>query len=438
MRDTGKLISPRMMSRTILFVVHDYPPIRTTGAERPLRFSQLLPEFGYFPAILTTKRYGSLPSDKQDRVYRADDLIHNLFRALRDKHTENLAQNEQFRVATVSNQSALGRIRDSLLIPDTKIGWIPEAMHLGRRVVEATQSSLIYSSSPPESAHLIAMRLSKSLALPWVADLRDGWMYEPPNAHVRSRAWRQRIEERMERAMIRQAAAVVTTTSWISADMQNRYPDEAHKVHTITNGFMESEFSGLKRRSPQSDEISIVYTGSLAASRQGTSPKGFFAGLRICLERYPDIKPRVLMVGNFLASEIKEAQDAGVAEVVRFLPRVPRREALQYQIDADILLLIVAPNQRSMVPLKLFEYIRAGRPILALVAENAAADIIQRHDLGLIVPPDQPEAIAAALADLLIRVRKDALWPGFTVAQPLYDRRRLTGDLARLFDDLLT
>ena len=93
----------------------------------------------------------------------------------------------------------------------------------------------------------------------------------------------------------------------------------------------------------------------------------------------------------------------GLSDLVEFLPSVSRRQAHQHQLDADALLLITAPGQRSVATLKLFEYIRAGAPILALAQDNAAAAIVRQDGLGLTVPPDDPVAIAAALHDLMQR-----------------------------------
>ena len=86
---------------------------------------------------------------------------------------------------------------------------------------------------------------------------------------------------------------------------------------------------------------------------------------------------------------------------MEFLPPVSPREAHQHQLDADALLLVTAPGQRSVASLKLFDYIGAGVPILALAEGNAAAEIVQDYRLGLTAPPDDPAAIATALDELL-------------------------------------
>jgi glycosyltransferase involved in cell wall biosynthesis len=431
-----------MNTRFALFVVHDYPPILSAGTERILKFAQYLPEFGYRPVILTTGRYGGLPTDGAAGVYRAGDLVHTLFSPWRRRRTQGVGQADQYRVATVSGQSLLGRLRDLLMIPDTKLGWLLPAVRLGRRLIAQYRPALIFSSSPPETGHLIAGQLSRGSGLPWVADLRDGWLFEPPNPALRRPPLRRALEARLERQTVAGVRAVVAATWPIAADLRLRYPTATAAITTITNGYDRAEFAGLARRRAPDGFFRLVYTGSLSFSRQGTSADAFFAGVAGLLRDDPatpqsdSLRLRVQVVGATSPAEQAAAQAHGLADIVTFLPAVSRREAHQHQLDADALLLITAAGQRSVATLKLFDYIGAGVPILALAQDNAAAAIVEQYQLGLTVAPDDPAAITRALADLMRRQRASAVWPGFAAAQEQFERRRLTGQLATLFDTM--
>ncbi len=422
------------MNNTVLIVVHDYPPILSAGAERILKFAQYLPAFGFEPVILTTGRYGGQAADAARRVHRADDLVHTAFSFMRRRAAAQ-AQEAQFRIATINSQSWPGRLRDQMMIPDTKVGWLNPATRLGNRLIAADlRPALIFSTSPPETAHLIARRLAHRHRLPWVADLRDGWLFEPPNAALRRSAWRRAIERRLEESVATTAQMVVTATAPIADDLRQRYA--AARVRVITNGFDAAEFDGLQRRRPPDGQFRLVYTGALAASRQGTSAEAFWAGLARFLQRNPQAPLQVVVVGDVSPTEQAAAAAQGIGGIVRFEPPVSRREAHQAQLDADGLLLITAPGQRSVATLKLFDYIGAGAPILALAAANAAAAIVQQYDLGVTAPPDDPIAIAAALERLLRLHAQGATWPGFAAAQQQFERRRLTAELANLFREV--
>ncbi len=340
-------------------------------------------------------------------------------------------QAEQVHIATLAQGSWGGHLRDRLMVPDTKLGWLPDAVRRGKQIIAERRPALLFSSSPPETAHLIANLLQRGSGLPWIADLRDGWLFEPPNAGVRQGRARQAIERRMEAATVARATALVTATEPIAADLRDRYPTHAAKVHSISNGFVESEFAGLKRQRQPDGAFRIVHTGSLSASRQGTAIAPFFEAVARVRAMRPAMPLTVRLIGNLSEAERRAAMAAGA----EWVPPLPRRAAHQEQLDADALLLITAPGQRSVATLKLFEYIRAGVPILALATDNAAAAIVEQYGVGVTAAPDNPEAIARALMTLAERAGKP--WPGFSAAQARFDRRTLTGELAALFERYL-
>lgn len=417
----------------VLIVVHDYPPILSAGAERILKFAQYLPEEGFEPLILTTGRYGGQADDAPRQIYRAADLVHTLFSGLRRRQAAGVTQEAQFRIATVGRQSLLGRLRDQLMTPDTKLGWLLPALRLGDRLIAQQRPALIFSTSPPETAHLVARQLARRRRLPWVADLRDGWLFEPPNPAVRQAAWRRRLEQRLEASVVTAAQAVVTATGPIADDLRSRYAAVAPRVQVISNGFDAAEFAGLQRRRQADGVFRLVYTGALASSRQGTSAEAFFAGLAQFVRADPTAPLQVIVVGDTSPAEQALAARHGLTGVVTFSPAVSRRAAHQAQLDADALLLITAPGQRSVATLKLFDYIGAGVPILALAVDNAAAAIVQAYGLGLTTAPDDATAIQHALHEIIARQATGAAWPGFAAAQQQFERRQLTGQLAAIF-----
>jgi glycosyltransferase involved in cell wall biosynthesis len=246
----------------------------------------------------------------------------------------------------------------------------------------------------------------------------------------------------LEKQALCASQAVVTATAPLADDLAARYPGAAARVRTISNGYDPAEFAGLSRQRTPDGRFLLTHPGQLSASRQGTSADAFFAGLALLRANRPGLRLRVRLVGNILEGERAAAQAAGVGDLVEFLPPVSAREAHQHQLDADALLLITAPGQRSLASLKLFDYIGAGAPILALAEENAAATIVKQYGLGVTAPPDRPEAIAAALDELVGwweergaagQDDRQAPWRA-AAAQEYFDCRNLTRELASVFD----
>jgi len=145
----------------------------------------------------------------------------------------------------------------------------------------------------------------------------------------------------------------------------------------------------------------------------------------------------VRVVGHTSPAERAAVHAHGLEEIVDFIPPVSRREAHQHQLDADALLLITAAGQRSVATLKLFDYIGAGVPILALAKNNAAAEIVERYQLGHTAPANDVNAIQIALTKLIQDQRAGVTWPGFAAAQQRFNRYQLTGELACLFDRVI-
>jgi glycosyltransferase involved in cell wall biosynthesis len=422
---------------SVLIIAHEYPPIHSAGTERALKFAQYLPACGFEALVLTTGRYGSLHSDQEQRVHRAEDLVHNLFSPLRRRKARDLPQDMQSRVATIPSSNWLGRLRDLIMIPDTKLGWLFPAMKLGQALIEEHQPSLIFSTSPPETTHLIALHLSRQNNLPWVADMRDGWLFEPLHPDLRQLPIRRTLESWLESQMISQASALTAVTAPLAEDLGNRYPQAADKIKIISNGYDQAEFAGLSRQRQADGTFLLVHTGSVSLSRKADSADAFFAALAALLQSDPNTPLRVRFVGNMSTQEQAIAHTLGLSNIVTFIPPVSRREAHQHQLDADALLLITPAHVRSGASLKLFDYIGANIPILALAEGNAAADIVQRYGLGITVAPDDPSAISRAMQELMERRKAGEAWPGFAEAQAVFERRRLTGQLAQVFERVL-
>lgn len=423
--------------RKVLFILHDYPPIHSAGSERGLKFIHYLRDFGYQSLVLTTSRYGELPTDRGACVYRAEDVLHKLFRSLRKRRTDGVPQSELSRIPTVPNRSLFGHLRDRLMIPDSKRGWLSPAVRVGKRLIAEHKPALIFSSSPPETAHLVAARLGRSTRLPWVADCRDGWSFEPPNPTLRTGVIRNILERRLEARTLKRARAVIAATEPITEDLAKRLPGTERRFCTITNGYDQAEFDGIRRQREPDGSFLVVHTGSVSASRADTPIRPFLAALAALRSEDPQKDIRVRFVGNLSAEERSIAKELGLEQAVTFNTVVPRREAHQHLLDADALLLITAPGRRSVASLKLFDYIGAGIPILALAEGNVAEQIVRTHDLGVVVKPDDPVAITAALRELVARFASDRSLPGLAAARRLYERRVLAERLAKVFDEVL-
>ena len=118
-------------------------------------------------------------------------------------------------------------------------------------------------------------------------------------------------------------------------------------------------------------------------------------------------------VGDFRSTDREWAEELGLGDRLELIPYAPRQASLELQRDSEALLLLVPDaggRGKGVLSGKVFEYLAAERPILAVVPpDGAAAELIRETGAGVVAPPDDVEAIRAALAELHARFANGGL-----------------------------
>ncbi len=424
-------------NRSILVVSYYYAPTENPGTRRVGAFARYLPQYRYRPVVLTTSSYGELNDDEQRLIFRVPDIL-DTGRWIARRFTRAQPASPGTRLPSIlTPDGRLSRVLERTLIPDIHIGWLPGAVLRGRMLLHAGGFHALFSSSPPPSTHLVALALKRLSGLPWVADFRDGWTFEPPNPVVFRSPARLHIERALERMVILGADRIVTVNRVIADDLQRRFPAVSERVAIISNGYDPEDFTNIPRSSG-SNTFEIVYTGRLAASEQGRLLTPLIQALQrlqngshFCASSW-----RLTFAGALNRAERDLLENSGLGERIRCLGNVPHRTALQMQSQATVLLLITAPDAASVTTSKLYEYLASGRPILALTGRSAAAALIEEFDAGIVVAPDDVEGICRAIEQFYERWRAGALPTRIDPRVQRFDRRHLTGELATVFDGL--
>ena len=370
-----------------LFVVFHYPPeASSSGVLRTLKYTRYLGGYGWRITVLTVD-----PSAYEVQDPELERQIPPDVRVVRT------------RFVNVKQHLAIwGRYPGLLAVPDPWIGWWPWAVRAGRRVMSADPVDLIYSTSPHATAHLVGLSLVRRTTLPWVTDFRDPWYEEPPESgtprlvHAAAR--------RLERAVVQRSDRIIVTTPRMRATLAARYraePDE--KFSVISNGYDEDDFGLLappSKRGPE--ELLIVHAGSLNPVFR--DPRPVFAAIREAADAgaldISKLRLRFFGGGEFAESpEVRRALvESGLAERVEFRPRIAYGQILEELLKADVLLLLQdSPDTQEVVPAKLFEYLRAGRPVLAAVGPGATVEVLREVGGGWAADPSVRTALRDAL-----------------------------------------
>lgn len=282
-----------------------------------------------------------------------------------------------------------------VLVPDAAVLWTATAIPAARRIVRENGVDVVLTTSPPGSVHLVGASLRSSAGARWVADLRDSIGRHSQRRHD------IRGEGLLARAVARRADAVVCASEAIAEEM--RVEGAGERVHLIGNGADFEEFEGLTYE--PSDQFRITHTGSFFGARD---PRPFLDALA---RVDGDIVSR--FVGDFRQGDREYADSLGLGSRLELIPYLPRHEALAIQRDSEALLLLIPDaggRGRGVLSGKVFEYLAAERPILALVPPGGeAARLIQETGGGTVVGPTDVEETARALQGLVDRHARKAL-----------------------------
>ena len=380
------------MSRSILFVAYFYPPCADAGAHRPAAMVKYLRRLGHRVTVLTTAAYGD-PDDAD--VVRTADL--QLVRArIRGKdHVEAMYESDTYS----GRFHPLSRV----LVPEPLVAaWIPFALPRALLLHRAHRFDVAITTSPPESAHLIGRALQRRGAA-WVADVRDAWNFEPLRPTFPTAAQR-RLDERLERRLLGTADAVTAVSRPAADDLHSRV---GARVKLVPNGWdpeLAPSPDGADLREAERrldpERTSLVYTGRFGS--YGRDPRPLVEALGRLASSHPDHAGRLELViaGPQTDAELDLLRTDVSPARISVVGSLSRERALALQRAADALLVIAAPGRTQLANLKLFEYLAAGRPILALASGTEAGRIVSETG-GEVVRSNDVAAIADALARLV-------------------------------------
>jgi len=425
--------------KRVLVVAYFYPPVAGGGVYRTLGFARHLPSFGFDPVILTGS--GSTPWVSDPELLQAVARVE----VVRAEGGRTAAAIRRGGVSRPAWKEALAHFAPWVAIPDAYAGWRRSAERAGLARIRQGGIDAIYSTSPPDTDHLIALTLHRQSGLPWVADFRDPWIglsyRRPPTP------WHRAAHERMLGDVLREATRVVAaaegTKAWLAAADRGAAgtassdasggegaPTLEARLSVISNGFEAEEWAGVVPR--RFDRFTVVHAGRLSGER---TLRPFLDGLAVFLARDASRRAatQCLLLGPHDHGQSLLVERSGLGDVIRFAGQVPHAETLQMEAGANVLLLVQSASReyRDLVPGKLYEYLGAGRPVLAIgFPESLAADLVRRLGAGWVSTPDDPAGIADAL---------ELAWTGkFTPRHSAeecarYTRRALAGELARVF-----
>ncbi len=384
----------------LLLVTLYFPPSGGGGVQRPLKFASHLPALGIETHVLApddskwVHSDAELPLPTQAWVHRARYVGPAGRRVADELHGRSGLD------LALRRASTLGR---RLLLPDENVTWNATAIPKAISIARSEGIDVVLTTSPPASVHLVGAAVKRATGAAWVADLRDSIALHAHRSAlgVGARA-KQKARAGVGRLVARQADAIVAAADAIAAETRGLSP--RGRVVTIANGCDFDDFAGLEYR--RVDRFRLTHAGSFFGKRD---PRPFLRALADA--QLEDVLVR--FVGDFRPGDREFLDRLDLGNRVELIDYVPRRRSLELQRDSDALLLLIpeaAGRGRGVLSGKVFEYLAAERPVLAVVPpDGAAAQLIRDTGAGVVAAPEDVDGIRDALLALHARWRAGSL-----------------------------
>jgi glycosyltransferase involved in cell wall biosynthesis len=436
-------------TKRVLIVSFDFPPHRTAAVYRMTSFAGYLPQFGWQPTVLTTRiRAGDQEPELLEKLAPEVRVVRTPY--LHVGGWENFAASAARGLGGLSSAPTASRqprfdrylrslgelARSVVYFPDDTVGWLPYALRKAIQLHREEPFDAVFTTSPPRAAPVIGLLLKTLVDIPWVCEFMDPWY--PPLGRIRRRS-----EDWLQSLLVRKANRVVVMVRQHAEELGQLFKIPAEKLAVVRNGFFEEDFASLETSQEELLPPGYVHL-SLFGSIYPDSTGSFFSALAELLEESPELKERLRVNISGYPSEsvirlAREGELKGIVQIRGFIE--DRKQVMRMMQASDCLLLFWGrPDfSRLAIPGKTYDYLRAGRPILAVTEEGGAKELIEEAQAGWVVPPGDTKAIKQALRELLRSHRQNGLprpaRPEF-VAQFRWDRQ--AENLARVFDEVLS
>lgn len=400
--------------RKVLIVSLAFPPVNASGCVRVGKLAKYLPEFGWEPIVLTADR--SLHPSLTLPVETTASNIINVSQASRSMNIINYV-------------NKLPLLKAVLPHPIT---WYLPALKAGHKIMMHYKIDALFSSYYPCASHFIASRLQKQAGIPWIAEFRDLWSQNPYHSQSNISCF---LEKKTEKKIMRRSCLLISVSEGLAKQLHELHSKE---TSVIPNGFDEEDYLD---NVPLTTKFTITYTGNIYRGKR--DPTSLFeAAAQLAQE---GIISSSNFEMRFFGSNVVRilsplTRKYSIQSLVRLENTIPFRESIKRQKESTILLLLSwnDPRDKDTYTGKVFEYIGAKRPILAIAYKTGVIDeLLQETKTGVLAND------ARTIGDILLRWLTEwqehgkitSCWNPDATSISKYTRREGTRKLACLLNE---
>lgn len=422
-----------------LIVTYYWPPAGGPGVQRWLKFVKYFKEFGVEPIVYIPENpnYPLVDENFSAEIPSNVEIIkhpikepYRFAKFFSKKKTKQMSSGIIPKKDSTAIEKLMLYVRGNFFIPDARVGWVKPSVKYLSDYLENNDVDVVITTGPPHSLHLIGKQLKKELNVKWIADFRDPWTTIHYHKSLRLNKTSEKKHKALEAAVLN-TADVVTVTSPTTKKEFEKITNKP--IEVITNGFDITEEVNYNRDL----KFSISHIGSLLSER---NPKNLWYILaEICKKNTSFKKDLELKFAGAVSDEVKESlSEFNLDENSKFLGYVSHSEALKLQKESQVLLLVEinSAETRAIIPGKLFEYLAAKRPIIALGPNKSDIEaIVDETKSGRFFDYSEDKE----LKNEILRLYKQYKTGDLQVASEGVDRfsrRQLTKQMSALIKDV--
>lgn len=438
--------------KRVLIITYYWPPSGGSGVQRWVKFAKYLPKEGWQPVIYTPENPELTTIDKtlaaeippeaeivKTRIFEPYGIYRKLMGkgSSTDLKTLTSAGSDGNEVNPVNGgkkswkQKLSLYIRGNFFIPDPRIMWVRPSVKFLKSYLKDHPVDAIVSTGPPQSMHLIGLKLSQATGLPWLADFRDPWTKIFYFKHLELTPKSEAKHQDLEKKVVDGATRVIAVSPMVKKDFE---AITSTPVELITNGFDEEDFNDPFEAD---DYFNITHTGLFASDGDPEILWKVLSGK--CRENKEFQKLlRIRLVGKTDQEIVNSIEAAGLGSNLVNLGYQSHEVAVREQRNASVLILPLRkePEYEAVLPGKLFEYLASRRPILGIgQTDGAMAQVVRSTGSGIVYNWDDEEKIRQWIDFSWDEFKNNELLDNASDIS-MYSRRRLTKRLAALLEEI--
>jgi hypothetical protein len=422
----------------VLLITYYWPPAGGPGVQRWLNFVKYLRDFDIEPVVFVPKNphYPIRDASFEVEVPKGITILKKSIiepyawaSLFSKKETETISSGiikDQKQQGLL--QKSMLWVRGNLFIPDARKFWVPPSIKFLSGYLSENNVKTIITTGPPHSLHLIGLGLKKKLNINWIADFRDPWTAIGYHKQLKLTNASEKKHKKLEREVLCKADHILTTSYITKKDFEKI---TAKPITVITNGF-DGEIS---KENKFDNKFSLAHIGSLLSER---NPENLWKALYELTEGRKDFREdfELKLVGKVSEKVLLSIEKYNLSDYLSNIGYVTHSQSIDFQKKSQILLLLEIDKQemRGIIPGKIFEYLKAKRPILAIGPEQwDATKILKKTKAGKFFNYTEKEEIKKQILQWYAEFKNGKLTVNSSSAEiEKFKRKNLTSQLSEV------